>query len=94
MSRQPEEIERALLISNKSHVQRMEKIEQNLLQLTENLMQSNQIIRKLYQDNENIQKRLSELESFANQIIEANKAATILLKSTKNTGESDPNRNH
>jgi hypothetical protein len=81
-----EELEKAILISNKSHVQRMERIEQNIRQLTETMIQSNQVLGKVYADMEKLNKRVSELEAFAQQIIEANRAANILLK---NHGKQD-----
>jgi archaellum component FlaC len=84
-----EDLERAIIISNKTHVQRMEKIEQNLKQLTDTMIQSNQVIRKLYDDIEKLQGRVNELESFAKQVIEANKTANLLLR--KNKDQSDPN---
>lgn len=84
-----EDLERAIIISNKTHVQRMEKIEQNLKHLTDTMIQSNQVIRKLYDDIEKLQGRVNELESFAKQVIEANKTANLLLR--KNKDQSDPN---
>jgi ABC-type transporter Mla subunit MlaD len=77
-----QDLERAIIISNKSHTQRMDKIEQNIQQLTETMIQSNQVLRKVYDDIGDLQKRLNELESFARQVIESNKAAKVLLKSS------------
>lgn len=84
-----EDLERALIISNKSHGQRMERIEQNIKQLSDTMLQSNQVLRKVYDEMEAMQKRISEIEEFANQIIEANRAASVLFKSVEKKNESD-----